>query len=252
MILQKRICASFHPKYKVKFYFCYTIVYMVRIINGKNVKSLANITYKILRIQEKFTHIEEFNNPGISPCIYALWHSNQFLVHGIRNRDKLSVLISTSIDGEIVAEVCKNWGFRVVRGSSGKKGAVESTMQMLARLKEGECVAIMVDGPHGPLHKVKNGAVKLAQMSKAPIIPVHWFSPQKTFITLPSWDKMKTPLGKCNILNIYGEPIYVSENATEEELANVKENIRNQLFDIEKKSLEYYNEALKQKLWKKK
>ena len=62
MILQKRICASFHPKYKVKFYFCYTIVYMVRIINGKNVKSLANITYKILRIQEKFTHIEEFNN----------------------------------------------------------------------------------------------------------------------------------------------------------------------------------------------
>ena len=225
---------------------------MVRIINGKNVKSLAHITYKILRLQEKFTHIEEFNNPGISPCIYALWHANQFLVHGIRNREKLSILISTSIDGEIVAEVCEKWGFKVVRGSSGKKGAVESTMQMLTRLKEGECVAIMVDGPHGPLHKVKNGAVKLAQMSGAPIVPVYWFSSQKTFISLPSWDKMKMPFGKCNILNIYGKPIYVKETATDEELFAVKEDIKNQLFEIEQKAPEYYNEALKQKLWDKK
>lgn len=225
---------------------------MVRIINGKNVKSLAHITYKILRLQEKFTHIEEFNNPEISPCIYALWHANQFLVHGIRNREKLSILISTSIDGEIVAEVCEKWGFKVVRGSSGKKGAVESTMQMLTRLKEGECVAIMVDGPHGPLHKVKNGAVKLAQMSGAPIVPVYWFSSQKTFISLPSWDKMKMPFGKCNILNIYGKPIYVKETATDEELFAVKEDIKNQLFEIEQKAPEYYNEALKQKLWNKK
>lgn len=225
---------------------------MVRIINGKNVKSLAHITYKILRLQEKFTHIEEFNNPEISPCIYALWHANQFLVHGIRNREKLSILISTSIDGEIVAEVCEKWGFKVVRGSSGKKGAVESTMQMLTRLKEGECVAIMVDGPHGPLHKVKNGAVKLAQMSGAPIVPVYWFSSQKTFISLPSWDKMKMPFGKCNILNIYGKPIYVKETATDEELSAVKEDIKKQLFEIEQKAPEYYNEALKQKLWNKK
>lgn len=52
-------------------------------------------------------------------------------------------------------------------------------MQMLSRLKEGECVGIMVDGPNGPLHKVKNGAIKLAQMSGAPIVPAHWYSPQK-------------------------------------------------------------------------
>ena len=225
---------------------------MVRIINNKNVKTLAHITYNVLRLQEKFTSIAEFNNPGLSPCIYVLWHKNQFLIHGIRDRKNLSVLISTSIDGEIVTGVCEKWGFKVIRGSSGKKGAVESTMQMLKKLKEGECVAIMVDGPHGPLYKVKNGAVKLAQMSGAPIVPVHWYSPQKTFISLPSWDKMRTPLGCCKILNIYGKPIYVNENASDEELREAKENIRNQLFEIEKNEKEYYNEALKQKLWDKK
>ena len=205
-----------------------------------------------MRLQEFFTHIHEYNNPNLKPCIYAMWHANQFLVHGLEDKANTSILVSNSIDGEVVARAVEKWGFKVVRGSAGKKGAVESTMQMLTRLKNGECVGIMVDGPHGPLHKVKNGAVKLAQMSGAPIVPAHWYSPQKTFINLPSWDKMKTPLGDCKILNLYGEPIYVNENATDEELSEAKENIRTQLLNLEAKAPEIYNEAKKQKLWDKK
>lgn len=224
---------------------------MVRIINNKNVKHLAHIVYSILRFQERFTHIEEYNNPQISPCIYAMWHANQMLVHGIEDKAHLSVLISNSIDGEIVAYTCENWGFKVVRGSSAKKGAIESTMQMISRLNKGESVAIMVDGPHGPLHKVKNGALKLAQKTGAPIIPAYWYSPQKSFKSLPSWDKMKLPIGRCNILNIYGTPIYLSENASDEEFDNAKENLKQQLETLEKNAPELYKEALKQNLWKK-
>ena len=225
---------------------------MVRLINDSNIKILTNTAYAILRLQEKFTHIENYNHPETPACVFAMWHANQFLVHGIKNRAHLSILISNSIDGQIVADVCENWGFKVIRGSSGKKGSVESTMQMISRLKEGESVAVMVDGPHGPLHKVKNGAIKVAQMSGAPIIPVTWFSPQKTFISLPSWDKMKTPCGKCNILNIYGEPIYVKHDASDDELASVKENIKTQLESLDKSAPEIYKEALKNNLWNQK
>ncbi len=225
---------------------------MVRLINDSNIDFLANTAYRLMRLQEIFTHIHEYNNPNLKPCIYAMWHANQFLVHGLEDKANTSILVSNSIDGEVVARAVEKWGFKVVRGSAGKKGAVESTMQMLTRLKNGECVGIMVDGPHGPLHKVKNGAVKLAQMSGAPIVPAHWYSPQKTFINLPSWDKMTTPLGDCKILNLYGEPIYVNENATDEELSAAKENIRTQLLNLEAKAPEIYNEAKKQKVWDKK
>lgn len=225
---------------------------MVRLINDSNIDFLANTAYRLMRLQEIFTHIHEYNNPNLKPCIYAMWHANQFLVHGLEDKANTSILVSNSIDGEVIARAVEKWGFKVVRGSAGKKGAVESTMQMLTRLKNGECVGIMVDGPHGPLHKVKNGAVKLAQMSGAPIVPAHWYSPQKTFINLPSWDKMTTPLGDCKILNLYGDPIYVNENATDEELSEAKENIRTQLLNLEAKAPEIYNEAKKQKLWNKK
>ena len=224
---------------------------MVRLINDKNIDLLANTVYTMMRLQEKFTHIYEYNNPNIAPCIYVMWHANQFLVHGIEDKAHLSILISNSIDGEIVARAVEKWGFKVVRGSSNKKGAVESTMQMLNRLKNGECVGIMVDGPSGPLHKVKNGAVKLAQMSGAPIIPAYWYSPQKTLASLPSWDKMKFPFGNCNILNLYGEPIYVKADATTEELADIRELVKTKLMELEENAPRIYNEAKKQKKWNK-
>lgn len=224
---------------------------MVRIINNKNVKYLSHIVYSILRVQEHFTLIKELNYPNITPCIYAMWHANQLLVHGIKNKAQVNILISNSIDGDIVAYTSEKWGFKVVRGSSGKKGAIESTMQMISKLNNGESVAIMVDGPHGPLHKVKNGALKLAQKTNIPIIPVYWYSPQKSFKSLPSWDKMKVPIGRCNILNIYGTPIHLSENATENDFDIAKEELKNQLEKLEKNAPELYKEALKQNLWKK-
>ncbi len=225
---------------------------MVRLINDKNLDIFANTAYSLMRLQEIFTHIVEYNNPNLAPCIYAMWHKNQFLVHGIEDKAHLSIQISNSIDGEIIARAVEKWGFKVVRGSAARKGAIESTMQMITRLKEGECVGIMIDGPHGPLHKVKNGVIKLAQKTGAPIVPVHWYSPQKTFISLPSWDKMKTPLGHCNILNIYGEPIYIKPDSSDEEIESARNNIQKQLFDMEENAPELYKEAVKNKLWEKK
>lgn len=63
---------------------------------------------------------------------------------------------------------------------------------------------------------------------------------------------MKTPLGDCNILNLYGEPIYVTKDASNEELAQIRENVKIALLDLEAKAPEIYNEAKKQKQWKKK
>ena len=221
---------------------------MVRLINKKNIDKISDIVYAILRIQKFFTHIIEINNPQIKPCIYAMWHENQFCIHGIKDKAHLNVLISNSADGEIIARTVEKWGFKVVRGSSARKGCVTSTMQLITRLNEGECAALMVDGPHGPLHKVKKGAFTLAKETGAPIVPVHWYSAEKTFITLPSWDKMNTPFGNCNIINLYGEPIYVKPEDDEKEIA---ERLKSALVDLERRAPEEFKKAKKLKLWKK-
>ncbi len=221
---------------------------MVRLINKDNLKQVTNVAYVIMKMQEFFTYIRGYNHPKVSPCIYAMWHENQFLVHGIPNRKNLNILISNSLDGQIIGEVCERWGFQTCRGSSNRKGAVSGTLKMISKLEQGQNIAIMVDGPRGPLHKVKSGAIFLAREAKVPIIPVHWYSTDFTFVRFPSWDKMTSPLGPCRLLNLYGDPIY-TDGKTDEQVAD---ELRNALFELEKIAPAKYQEAKKSKLWNKK
>lgn len=54
---------------------------------------------------------------------------------------------------------------------------------------------------------------------------------------------MKTPFGDCKIINLYGTPVYVKQDASDEELSSAKENIRTQLLELEAKAPEIYEEA---------
>lgn len=220
---------------------------MVRLINKNNMKQITNLAYTIMKVQEYFTYIAEYNNPNITPCIYAMWHENQFCLHGLPDRSNINILISNSLDGEIIAKVCEKWGFQTCRGSSARKGSVSATLKMISKLKNGENIAIMVDGPRGPLHKVKHGVITLAKEAKVPIVPVHWYSPNFTFVKFPSWDKISSPIGPCWLLNCYGEPIY-TDNKTDKQIA---EEIKASLLELEKTAPEKYKEAKKLKLWKK-
>lgn len=217
----------------------------------KHSKNLLIMGVKaFMRVQKYYTHILEINNKHISPCIYAMWHHNQFCVYGIPNKAHINVLISKSYDGDIINAGVEMLGFKTIRGSASKKGAVESTLQMIERLKAGECVAIMVDGPSGPYHKVKNGAIKLAQMTGAPIVPVVWYSDQFNWIQLPSWDKIECPFGETKIVNLYGEPIYVPKELTSEQIDDYKEQIKSSLNDLTKRIPEEFKRAKREKMWK--
>ena len=227
------------------------ILTMVRLINEKNAEFFANIVYRVLKFQEYFTRIINVNYQSVEPCIYAMWHGQQCCVHGIPNREKLNILVSTSIDGDIITKTLIKWGFKVVRGSTARKGAVGGTMQIIERLKAGDSVAIMVDGPRGPAKKVKGGVVKIAQLDGVPIVPVVWYSPQKNFLKLPSWDKMQLPFLYTKILNLYGNPIKVSTDAEDKDEAFYISMIQRSLNELEQNAPSVFEEVKKQLTWRK-
>ena len=223
---------------------------MVRLINKDNAKYLAGALNIVLKTQEIFTQIKSVDHPDVGPCLYAMWHGNQFCVYGIPHRNKVNVLVSTSIDGDIITHCAERLGLKTVRGSTARKGAVGGTMQILERIKEGESAAIMVDGPKGPARKVKSGIIKIAKMANVPILPVHWYSPQKNFIKIPSWDEMRTPLFFTRIINVYGTPIYVPKDLDLEQEQIYKDKIKQSLINLEEKAPQIYEEVKKEIPWK--
>ena len=213
---------------------------MVRLFEDNSAKKVAKVIYAIFHVQEFFTHIQRVNFPNVSPCIYAMWHCHQMSVYGHPNIGKLNVLVSRSKDGEMIADVIEHMGFKTIRGSKGKKGAVEASMQMLTALKAGEDCAMMVDGPKGPAKVAKDGVIKLAKMAGVPIVPVTWYSKNFNWVKFPSWDKLEMPILNTNLVNLYGEPIYVSEEDNIEE--KLKE-LQASLETLDKQVPEAYKEV---------
>ena len=227
---------------------------MIDIENTKQINFISNLVYRLFKVLEKMIEIRNINYPTQNKkVIFAMWHSDECCIHGIPNeqRDKVGVLISKSVDGEIIARVVKKLGYSLIRGSQDKgtqnKGGVKATMEMIEWLNEDKNVAIMIDGPVGPLHRVKNGVIKVAKHTGAVIIPVVWYSPNLSFLKLPTWDKFKFPIWFTKIVNLYGDPIYVPEECSTEQEQDIKEQLRQALFSLEKKAPEAFKEAYKKK-----
>ena len=227
---------------------------MVDIDKPKEVSFVSELVYRLFRVLEGMIEIRNVNYPKQEQkVIFAMWHSDQCSLHGIpfEKRKNVNILISKSGDGEVIARVVQRWGFSTVRGSKDKgtrkKGGVRATMEMIEKVNEGQNVAIMVDGPAGPLHEIKNGVIKVAKHTGGAIIPMVWYSPDKTLVKFPTWDKFKIPLGFTKIVILYGEPIYVPENSTLEEDNAIKEKLKQALFDLEKQAPEAFKEAYKKK-----
>lgn len=108
---------------------------------------------------------------------------------------------------------------------------------MISALKSGENCAMMIDGPRGPARIAKDGVIKIAKLSGAPIVPVYWYSPNFNFASLPSWDNLKMPILDVKLINLYGKPIYVEENGNEE---NARIELQHSLEKLEKISDEVY------------
>ena len=108
------------------------------------------------------------------------------------------------------------FGFQVVRGSSKRRG-FQGIIHMRKEMESGYGAALAVDGPRGPIHQAKPGAVYLAQKMKVPIVPVGFAA--KRFWTLEStWDKFIIPKPFSPCIVAMGEPVDPSVFQKEEDV----------------------------------
>jgi lysophospholipid acyltransferase (LPLAT)-like uncharacterized protein len=139
--------------------------------------------------------------------IYAFWHQRQVYFTWSHRDAEAAVLVSKSKDGEMIADTMRLSRIDAVRGSSSRGGAA-AAREMVEILRSGRDVGITPDGPRGPARKVKEGAVRVAQLSGAPIVPIaNALSNKLEFAK--SWDRFQIPLPFGRSFVIYGEPVRV-------------------------------------------
>ena len=141
--------------------------------------------------------------------LYAFWHQRQVFFTWTHRNAGVSVLVSRSRDGELIARTMELSGISATRGSSSR-GAASALREMIKTVEAGLDIGITPDGPKGPAREVKSGAVFLAQKLGIPILPITNALSFK--LIMKSWDKFHIPLPLGKAVLRYGPPLLIGPN----------------------------------------
>lgn len=168
----------------------------------------------ILRIWSKTLRYKQIGYEQVesirqnSRVIFALWHDELFSPCYLHRDEGIIAIVSASKDGELLAQVLKRLGFNLARGSSTRGGfqALREAHKKVQILNKD--VVFTVDGPKGPRHSVKEGAIYLAYRAKAFIVPVRVKNYKAKYFH-KAWDRFQLPWPCSKSEVLYGEPYLI-------------------------------------------
>jgi lysophospholipid acyltransferase (LPLAT)-like uncharacterized protein len=135
------------------------------------------------------------------PVIFCFWHGEQLPLIQAHAHQGIHGVVSRSRDGALLARVLARLGYGLIRGSSSRGGAV-ALLGAVRGLRQGRSIAVAVDGPRGPRHVVKPGALQLSALGRRPILFAVSHCP--TAKALGSWDRFVVPAPFSRVFIAYG------------------------------------------------
>lgn len=177
-------------------------------------------------------HFMAYQGAGL-PCIYACWHRDIPYLFYYARGFHLTIMASRSDDGALAAELVRRSRNLPIRGSSSNGGR-EALEEMEGYVSEGYMAAIICDGPRGPALECKPGALRLAQRTGTPLLPLvvsakrHW--------RLRSWDRMMFPRPFSPVLMICGEPVRVPPDLSAQEFENLRHRFSSTMRELTRRA----------------
>lgn len=165
-------------------------------------------------------HAQKLIDKGepIIPCywhqmhIFGSWYMRKLQKRGL----KIGFLISPSVDGEIPAKIVESWGAVAIRGSSNKTGARALKDMYTTIVKDKISPVTTSDGPTGPIHVFKQGAVMLSQLTQSPMLPIAYAA--SSYWEVNSWDKFIIPKPFSRIVIAVGESHMIDKKLSADEM----------------------------------
>ncbi len=194
---------------------------------------LASLLCKSLKINIKNGKAVEQFLKEKKRIVLAFWHGTMLIPWFVHRDKNFAALVSKSKDGGLLERVLKPLNYKVVRGSSHTGGSV--ALGVLVDLARHErSVAITPDGPRGPVHKLKAGAVIAAKRANVPLVLLGVGYQKKR--ELSSWDKFQVPKFFSRINIIYSDPIVIDRDLSYEETTKLIETCENKLNELQREA----------------
>ena len=183
-------------------------------------------TYRIERVIGA-SHIEPFIG-GNALCAPCYWHQHHIIGSTlirkwVKRGFKACFLVSGSVDGEVPERIARAWGAEVIRGSANQSGAL-ALRDMQRMMKNAYSIVTTADGPRGPKHEFKMGAILMARIAAVPIIPIGVAADRAWY--LDRWDNFMIPKPFARIAMAVGAPYPIPADAPLDGLEPYREAVQ--------------------------
>ncbi len=136
--------------------------------------------------------------------IAAFWHGSYIPLFALLKNRNAVIFTSLSARGAVIAEICRHFGYRAVQIPD--HGGDASLATMARTLATAPAAGLAVDGPLGPRHEVKRGAIQLAGGLGWCIYPIAVALRPKRVLA-GRWDRREIPWPWSRVALVVGEPL---------------------------------------------
>ncbi len=176
-----------------------------------------------IKIENEKTWINYLEKGG--SVLLCVFHQQFFpLIKHFKTYEKFNpcIMISRSRDGDIIAPVARFSGWNVARGSSSK-GGKQAMEEMVKAISDNGLGANIVDGPTGPIGKIKPGSVRIAQKSGAAIVPCFIIPESAWFFN--SWDRFMIPKPFSRLVIRFGDMIQADSIKSSDDFERIRDEL---------------------------
>jgi len=170
---------------------------------GSSIIRLIGVTWRIRTVDAR--PVDTLRYDG-QPVALLVWHGQLLPMLYVLRFQSVATLISTHKDGELIAQIAKRLGYRLIRGSSSK-GADRALLGLVRALRDGSTVAVTPDGPRGPNRTLAPGALVAAHRAGAPVVAVGVHASRAW--CLKSWDRFMIPKPFARVTIVFDSPMLV-------------------------------------------
>lgn len=160
------------------------------------------------------------------PSVIVFWHRNMLPVWKLFKNSGAYAVVSLSSDGEILSNLLKKWGYRLIRGSSSKGG--KEVLTKIIQCLPNSYVLITPDGPKGPKNKMKPGAVISSLRTGVPLFASN-VNIGFAYSSKRSWDNFIFPLPFSKINVEFIGPFVFEKTDDRKKIENYINSIENLL-----------------------
>jgi lysophospholipid acyltransferase (LPLAT)-like uncharacterized protein len=208
---------------------------MVGLIAGVMVAILRLWSATLRKQTSQLDRLDRYMADG-RQVLAVFWHGKYLPLFPLAKGKHAVVITINSFRGRVIGEICKRFGYRPVllpvdANAHGFPALVDQVKG------NASLIALALDGPTGPFHRIRSGALTLSAVHGVVLAPIGVASSRK-IVMRSRWDRQEAPLPFSRVAVAVGDRIELHHKLDEVGAMPMEEIVRQAMDAVERQARE--------------